>query len=259
MNFLPPQRSEKPRTRGLTAMIDFGPDEMGWTGPNGLRDLMACAGQFIDFAKIYAMNALIMPENIVRENIVTYRDNDVIPYSGGILFEYAYLNDQVEDMMDHIQRLGIQAVEISENYISLNDEERLNYISSARRRGLLVIWEFGRKNPEKVFVPEEIGQVINETITLGACHVTIEQSELDALKLHSPQEFSVLSEQPWFCQALIEGDPYQFPHQHSEMIRQFGPDVNLANIAAGQCYRLEGLRRGIGRAVDYSMFRPYGL
>ena len=33
-----PQRESKPRTRGLTTMIDFGPDEMGWTGgPGGIE------------------------------------------------------------------------------------------------------------------------------------------------------------------------------------------------------------------------------
>jgi phosphosulfolactate synthase len=37
------------------------------------------------------------------------------------------------------------------------------------------------------------------------------------------------------------------------MIRDFGPEVSLANVAPGQVLRLEGFRRGIGRAVDYSI------
>ena len=38
-----------------------------------------------------------------------------------------------------------------------------------------------------------------------------------------------------------------------QMLRDFGRDVNLANIAPGQILRLEGFRRGIGRAVNYSL------
>jgi len=36
-------------------------------------------------------------------------------------------------------------------------------------------------------------------------------------------------------------------------VKTFGPEVNLANITPGQVLRLEGFRRGIGRAVDYSI------
>ena len=50
-----------------------------------------------------------------------------------------------------------------------------------------------------------------------------------------------------------EVDPYRFPQQHVQMLRDFGPEVNLANVTPGQVLRLEGFRRGIGRGVDYSI------
>ena len=259
MTFAPPPRSEKPRTAGITAMIDFGPDEMGWTGEHGLRDLMACAAPFIDMAKIYAMNAILMPEDAVKANIAIYRDNDVVAYTGGVLFEYAYLRGEVEDMLDHVERLGVPALEISENYVTLEADERHEFVARAAKRGFQVIWEFGSKNPEAPFDLDEVGEMIRGAMEAGAHHVILEQSELDVLAEASPGDFAKLSEQPWFSHTLIEGDPYRFPQQHGEIIKQFGAEVNLANIAAGQCYRLEGLRRGIGRAVDYAMFREYGL
>jgi phosphosulfolactate synthase len=52
---------------------------------------------------------------------------------------------------------------------------------------------------------------------------------------------------------MVEADPYKFPQQHAQLLKDFGPEVNLANVTAGQCLRLEGLRRGIGRAVNYSV------
>ena len=104
MALAPPPRSEKPRSTGITAMIDFGPDEMGWTGENGLRDLMACAAPFIDMAKIYALNAILMPEDAVKANVAVYRDNDVTPYTGGVLFEYAWLRGEVDGMRGTTRR-----------------------------------------------------------------------------------------------------------------------------------------------------------
>ena len=49
-----------------------------------------------------------------------------------------------------------------------------------------------------------------------------------------------------------------------EQARDFGRDVNLANIAPGQVLRLEGFRQGVGRAVNYSLLsgddsRPAGI
>ena len=51
----------KPRKTGRTSIIDYGPDNMGWTGENGVTDLINCAGNYIDFAKIYAFNSLLIP------------------------------------------------------------------------------------------------------------------------------------------------------------------------------------------------------
>ena len=49
-----------------------------------------------------------------------------------------------------------------------------------------------------------------------------------------------------------------------QLLRDFGNDVNLANVAPGQILRLEGFRQGIGRAVNYWVVsgdpsRPAGI
>ena len=66
MSLALPPRSAKPRTRGLTSMIDFGPDTFGWTGaPDGIRNLLEVCADYIDYAKIYALNSLLMPKATV--------------------------------------------------------------------------------------------------------------------------------------------------------------------------------------------------
>ena len=79
------------------------------------------------------------------------------------------------------------------------------------------------------------------------------ENQLSPVALYNADAIPALMAQPWFSRLLIEADPYRFPQQHVELIRTFGVEVNLANITPGQVLRLEGFRRGIGRAVDYSI------
>jgi phosphosulfolactate synthase len=252
--FALPARSSKPRKRGLTSMIDFGPDTFGWTGgESGIRGVLECAADYIDFAKIYALNALLLPEQTVKNAAKAYRDADIVPFAGGILFEYAWQKGQVDDMIRHLDRLGLTGIELSENYITLTTEERLRAIERLQRHGLEVVYEFGRKNPVEPMSFEYIAGLVAEVAQVGIDHITVEQCEIDLLAASGPDALGALPQQPWFDHILIEVDPYRFPQQHAQIIRDYGPEVNLANVTPGQVLRVEGFRHGIGRAVDYSL------
>lgn len=255
MEFRLPQRSAKPREFGTTSVIDFGPDTFGWTGLRGVRDLLDYAADYVDFAKIYAMNALLVQERTVQAVVGLYREAGVKAYSGGILFEYACHTNSFDEMLRHLRKLGIGAMEISENYLELQPPQRRDYIAAAQRAGFEVIYEFGRKNPDAPLSLDELEQTVAEVRELEVRHVIVEQSEIDMIAACSPDGLKELARQPWFTQLMIEADPYRFPQQHAQLLADFGPEVNLANITAGQCLRLEGLRRGIGRAVNYSLLK----
>ncbi len=248
-----PPRAGKPRTVGLTAMIDFGPDGFGWTGTTGIRDLLECAAEYIDYAKIYALNSLLMPEEAVRRAVHLYRDFDCRPFAGGMLFEYAYAKGALDELVTLLRRIDLAGLEVSENYITLEPEERRRLIERFQKAGFDVVYEFGRKEPEAPMSFDELGAIVGGMAELGIDHVIVEQSEIDMLVEASPDGFVELGRQPWFGRILIEADPYRFPEQHARLVREFGPEVNLANIAPGQVLRLEGFRRGIGRAVRYAI------
>ncbi|BAJ81341.1 hypothetical protein ACMV_19940 [Acidiphilium multivorum AIU301] len=245
-----PRHNPKPRARGITAMIDFGPDTFGWTGPAAIHDLIACAGAYIDYAKIYALNSLLMPETTVKMIVATYADAGIMTYSGGILFEYAWQRGALDEMLSLLERIGIPMLEISENYVTLDDDERLRLIERFQSRGFEVIYEFGRKNPEAAFTVQELGRLVADVTDAGVAHVIVEQSEIDMLDADAMR---TLVRQDWFASLLIETDPYRFPQQHAEMLNLYGPEINLANVTPGQVLRLEGLRQGIGRAVNYRL------
>ena len=251
-----PPRSTKPRTRGLTSMIDFGPDTFGWTGaPEGIRNLLAACADYIDYAKIYALNALLMPRDTVKAAARTYREFGVTPFAGGILFEYAWQKHELDGLEKLLADLDIGGLEISENYVSLTPDERARAIERFQKRGIYIKYEFGRKNPTAPLALEELGTVVEAVGRQGIEHVIVEQSDFDMLVAARADAIPALKAQPWFNRLIIEADPYRFPQQHVELIRTFGNEVNLANVTPGQVLRLEGFRRGIGRAVDYSIIQ----
>ena len=249
-----PERSVKPRTRGITSMIDFGPDTFGWTGaPDGIRNVLEACAAYIDYAKIYALNALLLPREVVRAAARTYRDFGVVPFAGGILFEYAWQKNELDGLETLLADLDIGGLEISENYVTLTPDERSRMIERFQRRGIYIKYEFGRKSPEAPLSFEELGSMVEAVGRQGIDHLMVEQSDFDMLVAARTDALELLKSQPWFDRLLIEADPYRFPRQHVDLIRTFGSEVNLANIAPGQVLRLEGFRLGIGRAVDYSI------
>ena len=249
-----PPRASKPRRRGITSIIDFGPDTFGWTGGEaGIRNLLEVAAEYIDSAKIYALNALLIPRDVVRRTARLYRDAGVKPFAGGILFEYAWQRNQTDELIALLQDLDIPALEISENYVTLTDDQRHAMIDRFQQSGIGIIYEFGRKNPDEPMSLAYLEGLVTAVAQHGIEHVTVEQCEIDMLAKASTSGLDELARQPWFEHLVIEVDPYRFPQQHVQIIRDFGPEVNLANVTPGQALRVEGFRRGIGRAVDYSI------
>jgi phosphosulfolactate synthase len=249
----------KPRKTGRTSIIDYGPDNMGWTGENGVTDLLSCAGNYIDFAKIYAFNSLLIPSATLKRIIALYNNADIVCYSGGILFEYAHLKHDVAGMLKFLTDLGFKAMEISENYISLTADERNRYFDQCQKAGISVIYEFGRKNPETEISLEELEVLIKTVLNQGIEHIILEESEITMTAKKNPNVLKELAKKEWFKEIFVEADPFRFPQNHLSLFQDFGSQVNLANIAPGQALRLEGYRQGIGRAVDYSIFKQFGI
>lgn len=254
-----PGRNAKPRHKGITSVIDWGPDTFGWGGSEaGIKAALDCAADYIDFVKIFAPNLLLIPEETLQKAVKCYRDYGVSVYAGGIIFEYAWHRNELDALIRLLNRLNLDSLEVSENCISLTRDERLGVIRRLQDQNIKVVYEYGAKDPQQPMAIDDLDSIVADLQGLGIDYLTLEQSELDLLAQHRPDDMAALKAAPWFDRVLIEADPYRFPKQHADMIKEFGADVNLANITLGQALRLEGLRRGMGRAVGYSLFANVG-
>lgn len=255
MNLVLPPRRGAGNVKGRTAVIDFGPDSSGWTGPVSLADLLDCVGCYIDYAKIYAVNALLIPSDALERIVAVYSRAGIRTFSGGILFEWAYLQGKTSELTTLLRKLGIEGLEISENYIRLSEFERNDFIKFFCAEGFEVIYEFGRKTPDAPLEVHHLADIVSTVREAGATHVILEQSEIDLAVAKKPTVLERIVEESWISNVFFEVDPTKFPQSHVAQIERFGAQVNLANVAVGQALRLEGLRRGVGRGVDYAMFK----
>ncbi|MEX0827557.1 MAG: phosphosulfolactate synthase [Haliea sp.] len=246
-----PERQGKPRKTGLTVVADSGTEHWGWLGPEGSKDFLEAASEYVDQIKIVALTGLMLPHEHTKKKVKLYKDYDVLPFVGGLLWEVGYLQNAVDEVMTHMRRLGVEALEISENYVTLDWDTRLKEVNKFHKAGFKVISEYGRKHPDVPMTIEDLGTAVTRLVDAGVDHVILEQGEIDLLAAEAPQVLNALGQQPWFDHVVLEPDTGQYPKQHCWMIEAFGPNVSMCNIRAGHVIRMEGFRRGLGRQVHY--------
>ncbi|GEM_PF-410271 len=246
-----PTRPGKPRERGLTAIIDIETDIMGWMGLAGTRDFLNVAADYVDFAKFQAHHCLSLPHDYVRKKIQLYREFDVQPFAGGILFELAHQNGAVGELITHFKRIGMPALEISENYITLERDERRRQFERFKAEGFDIIYEYGRKRAETPLSIPYLETIVQDCLNMGIDHIIIEEDEINIMAEKAPETLVELRKQPWMSKLFFEPDPFSFPKQHVRMLEQFGTDLNMCNIAPGQVVRLEDYRLGMARPVNF--------
>lgn len=247
-------RDNRANRKGKTIVMDLGPTSDGWCGRYGLADLLEAAGNYIDAAKLFVFHAATMPEGYLREVIRLYKEAGVMVFAGGLLFEYAYLKNEFDGLIKRLKYIGVDGIEISENYIVLTWEERLRYINALSSAGFDVVFEYGRKHPMRPMDVRELEDVVRRVVEIGAQHVIWEQGEFDIMAKQRPADLKEIIGAPWYDHVCIEVDSGSGHFPHAQLISQFGPNLNFANVAPGQVILLENTRRGISRELDCPIF-----
>jgi phosphosulfolactate synthase len=120
-----------------------------------------------------------------------------------MLFEYAYAKNNLDGLEALLRREELMGFEVSENYITLEEDERKGLIERFQKAGFEIEYEFGRKAPTEPMKLEELGAVIHSVAECGIDHVIVEQSEIDLLAESSTTGLDELRQQNWFDQIVI--------------------------------------------------------
>jgi len=246
-----PERSHKPRTRGLTLARDLG------FGYAEAESWMEVVGEFIDYMKIRHLFVLLMSEDkndLVRRKIELYRRHNIEVNPGGIVFEMAYLSNAVEKTFETLARVGFTAVECSENIIPLTLDEKVKYVKMAKDFGLKVLFEVGDKYPEDKFDAALAASEMKTLIGEGCDLCILERSQIEIClgpKADNPEgeKLVQLANEVGLERLVFEAEASA--HQ-VWLFRTFGPDVNLGpNLDKDIIAKLEPTRRTLSREGGY--------
>jgi phosphosulfolactate synthase len=234
-----PERSAKPRSRGLSHVLDNG------ISPAETKDRLDAAGASIDLWKFGWGIAYLDPH--LADKIELLDARQVVPCPGGTLLEIAWRQGRFEAFLDWAESAGFPAVEVSNGSVSMTREEKDDLIRTAADR-FEVLAEVGRKDPALGLTPEEWSENAAADIAAGARWVVAEGRESGTVGLFTPEGRARTDVVDAIVDAVgLERVLFEAPQrsQQAWLIRRFGPEVNLGNIAVGDALALETLRLGL--------------
>jgi len=240
-----PERETKPRNRGLTMMID-------WGLPLGIQnDCLEAQALYIDEAKIAAGIPRVMPADYLKKKIDAYKAEGIFTFPGGLFTELAIAQGNYEAFLNHVREVGFSGIEVSDNLIQIEPQRKRTIISKAVNEfGLVVMGEVGRK--EGCITGEELIADVENCLEAGASLVLLEAHELfhgeirkdvlDALAKRVPME-RIMFELPVVILPDVTRD---YKHKVCAwLVKEFGTEVNIANVEWDEIYITELVRRGM--------------
>jgi phosphosulfolactate synthase len=237
-------RASKPRTTGLTMVIDKG------IGMNQAKDLVQTCGEFIDIIKLtFGTSAFYQTEFLMEKiRLLTTSDIDVMP--GGTFLEVALWKGVYEKYLTRAKELGFTMIEISDGTIDIDLATRKDIIRQALGMGFKVITEVGKKDPKEAIPISLVHQLIKDDLQCGAFKVIIEAREAGKGVGIFDQTGKIKQDEVDNIIAGVEDVDHlvweaPIKNQQQELIIQFGNNVNLGNIPADEVLALEALRQGL--------------
>lgn len=247
-----PKRSEQPRNNGISMVMDKG------IGMNQAQDLVETAGGLIDFLKL-GFGTSYVNQN-VKKKIALYKKHGLSVYPGGTLFEAFAIRNQFDDFRRFLDKLGFNAVEISDGSMEIDHEKKCEYIHELSK-DFIVVSEVGSKIAGlEIPIPQWVSQMETE-LEAGSFKVIAEARESGTVgiyDIHGKANFELINE---ISKHLpLDNILWEAPQKSQQVwfIKHFGANVNLGNIAPTEIIPLETLRLGM-RGDTFMHFLPDDL
>ncbi|MEZ4417400.1 MAG: phosphosulfolactate synthase [Gemmatimonadota bacterium] len=237
-----PERTEKPRQKGLTVLIDNGV-------PGGrFHDVLESQRSLIDLVKFGWGTALVTPD--LQRKLGVLKDCGVDFFFGGTLFEKALLQGRLDGLRAFMRSCGCTHIEVSNGSITLSNREKARYIREFAEE-FTVLSEVGYKDvarSQELF-PAQWIEYIAEDLEAGARWVITEARESGKsgiCRADGELRYGLVAE---ILDSALPKDRLIFEAPNKELqvefIRRIGPNANLANIALTDVIGLETLRLGL--------------
>jgi len=234
-----PERSSKPREKGLTMMMDKG------LSIREAEDFIETNHEHTDIIKLGFGTSIITPN--VANKIKLYQDNGMLVYPGGTLFEAFAIRDQLADYKKYLNKIGLNMLEISDGSMFMNHDLKCCYIQDFAK-DFKVISEVGSKDASVEISSKNWIKWMKNELNAGSWKVIAEAREGGNVGIFDGDggiKSELIKE---ITQHISDSDIlWEAPNKNQQIwfIEQFGVNVNLGNIAPNSVIPLECLRLGL--------------
>lgn len=232
-------RSPKPRTAGLTHVIDKG------LNLREIEGLFDTAGEYVDIVKL-GWGTSYVTRNLEKK-IALYRSFDTPVVCGGTLFEAVYARGKLDEYKRWLTNQRFSHVELSDGAVEIPRERKLELIQDFAR-DFTVLSEVGSKDAEINFAPYLWVEWIKGERAAGAWKVITEGREGGTAGIFRPTGEMRTGLVDEIAHEIDTADLiFEAPTKASQawFVKHFGPEVNLGNIPPEEVIPLETLRLGL--------------
>ena len=234
-----PERSCKPRERGITHVIDRGLSIAQVDG------LMETVGEYVDIVKLGWGTALVTAN--LKPKLERYAAHGVPVVLGGTLTEIAIKQGRVEGLVAWLRELGLRHVEISDGTIAIEAETKAHLIRTLAAH-FTVLSEVGSKDADFIMAPYVWVEQIERDLDAGAWKVIAEARESGTAGIYRADgevRTGLIDEIVHAIDA--EKIVFEAPRREQQvwLLKHLGNECNLGNIAPDDVLSLETLRLGL--------------
>ena len=234
-----PTRTTKPRSQGVTHMIDTGLSAQDAEGA------MCAIADYVDVVRLGWGTAYVTRD--LHAKLDVYRAHGVPVMLGGTLTELAWLQGRIPELRAWLAELAIEHVEVSSGVVPIPPAEKLALIADFAR-DFTVLSEVGSKDSDVVYAPYQWVEWIKEELEAGSWKVITEAREggtAGIFRKDGDMRTGLIDE---IAHGIAVDDViFEAPTKASQawFVKQFGPNVNLGNIPPDEVIPLETLRLGL--------------
>ena len=253
-------RTQKPRTGGLTTLADFG------MGNSCVESTLELWHEVVDTVKVSALQ-ITAEEQAIRRKIAVYKKWGIDVQVGGPILELARLQHKEEETFERMREMGYDSLEISAEALPTQHTfaEEKTFADLALSYGFKIHGEVGkkfpggdrlRKSPTELDV-DAAAREIQMYLDLGCDFVYFEGHLLRAIigdnAEHAPErgwQIVEMAKRVGQDKVVFEV-PFTYLSYASKRILQhwlvtaFGPDVNVGNVQLDEIAELETVRLGM--------------
>ena len=242
-----PERSQKPRTGGITMVMDKG------LSVNEAQNFLSVSHPHVDIIKLGFGTSFVTPN--LKEKLEVYRSYNIPVYFGGTLFEAFLVRNQFDDYIKVCKEFGIAYMEVSDGSITIPHSEKCGYIEKLTNHGT-VLSEVGSKDAAHIIPPYKWIELMRAELNAGATYVIAEARESGNVGIYrGTGEVREGLVQEILTQIPQEKIIWEAPQKAQQLyfIELLGCNANIGNIAPSEVLPLETMRIGL-RGDTFDLF-----